>query len=76
MAAEGITAVVSSGDAGSAVDCNQNASYEPRQHLTSNAMSSSAYNISAGGTDFSDVYQVAGAAPSTYWNTTVTTAAL
>ncbi|MGA9529146.1 MAG: protease pro-enzyme activation domain-containing protein, partial [Terriglobales bacterium] len=68
MAAEGITAVVSSGDAGSA-GCNQNASYES-SNISSNAMSSTAYNISAGGTDFSDVYQVAGAAPSTYWNTT------
>jgi len=68
MAAEGITAVVSSGDAGSA-GCNQNASYES-SNIASNSMSSTAYNISAGGTDFSDVYQVSGGTPSTYWSNT------
>ena len=67
-AAEGITAVVSSGDAGSAT-CYQNDEYAEGTISTS-AMSSSPYNISAGGTDFSDVYQVEGNAPTTYWNTT------
>ena len=68
MAAEGITAVVSSGDAGSA-GCDQNTAYETHV-ISANAMSSTAYNVSAGGTDFSDVYQVKGAAPTAYWNTT------
>src|SRR5262249_22156758 len=68
MAAEGITPVVSAGDAGSA-GCDQNATLMTH-NLSTNAMSSTAYNISAGGTDFSDVYQVKGGTPSTYWNST------
>ena len=68
MAAEGITATVSAGDAGSA-GCDQNAAYQAT-NLSTNAMSSSPYNISAGGTDFSDSYQVAGATPSAYWSAT------
>jgi hypothetical protein len=68
MAAEGITATVSSGDAGSA-GCDQNLTYQ-RTNLSTNAMSSSPYNISAGGTDFSDEYQAKNATPSTYWSAT------
>ncbi|MGA9526913.1 MAG: protease pro-enzyme activation domain-containing protein, partial [Terriglobales bacterium] len=72
-AAEGITHVISTGDAG-ANQCDQNeyvGYYTTADNaLTVNVMSSSAYNIAAGGTDFSDVYQVKGGTPSTYWNTT------
>jgi uncharacterized repeat protein (TIGR01451 family) len=55
LSAEGITAVVSAGDAGS-LGCDQNAEYASN-NLSTNALSSSIYNISAGGTDFSDAYQ-------------------
>jgi uncharacterized repeat protein (TIGR01451 family) len=71
MAAEGITAVVSSGDAGS-LGCDQDRSYATN-NLSANAMSSSPYNISAGGTDFSDFYQSGGYATEsagTWWGTT------
>ncbi len=49
LAAEGITAVVSAGDSGS-MGCGE-------ANPSTNAMSSTPYNISAGGTDFSDYYQ-------------------
>ena len=66
MAAEGITAVVSAGDSGS-LGCDQNAA-NATNNLSTNVMSSTPYNISAGGTDFSDYYQTlatvaGGAAP-------------
>ena len=69
-AAEGITHVVSSMDAGSAV-CDQNADYATH-NISVNAMASTAYNISAGGTDFGDVYTSRGyvtSPASTWWNT-------
>ena len=70
--AEGITHVISTGDAG-ANQCDQDeyvGYYATADNaLSVNAMSSSVYNIAAGGTDFSDVYQVKGGTPSTYWNT-------
>ena len=67
-AAEGITAVVSAGDAGS-MGCSEDSTTPAATNLSTNTMSSTIYNISAGGTDFSDVYQAKGATPSTYWNT-------
>ncbi len=68
-AAEGITAVVSSGDSGS-LACDQN--YSTGTHnLSVNELSDTPYNISAGGTDFSDLYQAGNY--STYWNTTNST---
>jgi len=69
-AAEGITHVVSSMDAGSAV-CDQNGAYATH-NISVNAMASTAYNISAGGTDFGDVYTTQGyvtSPASTWWNT-------
>ena len=68
-AAEGITAVVSSGDAGS-LSCDQNAS-SATHNLSVNEMADTPYNISAGGTDFSDFYQAGN--HSVYWNTTNST---
>ncbi|MDR3764211.1 MAG: protease pro-enzyme activation domain-containing protein [Acidobacteriota bacterium] len=67
MSAEGITPVVSSGDAGSA-GCNQDASYQS-SNLSTSTMSSTAYNISAGGTDFSDFYQAPTTGYASYWGT-------
>jgi subtilase family serine protease len=58
LAAEGITAIVSSGDAGS-LGCNQGSAYGS-YNPSPNALSSSIYNLSAGGTDFSDYYQTQG----------------
>ncbi len=55
MNAEGITPVVASGDAGS-TGCDQNNSYAVNNPSV-NVMASTPYNISAGGTDFSDAYQ-------------------
>jgi subtilase family serine protease len=70
MAFAGITPVVSSGDAGSMM-CDQPP--EPSletfatHNLSSNAFASSAYNVSAGGTDFSDIYQANGGGVGEYW---------
>ena len=70
MAAEGITAVVSAGDAGS-LSCDQDYTYATN-NLSTNAMSSTAYDVSAGGTDFSDFYQSDGYATQegagTWWS--------
>ncbi len=70
-AAEGITHVVSSMDAGSAV-CDMNAKEGALNNISVNAMASTAYNVSAGGTDFGDVYTTRGyvtSPASTWWNT-------
>ncbi len=53
-AAQGQTVVVSSGDSGS--DVESDGSNLARHGLNVNVLSSSAYNISAGGTDFQDKY--------------------
>ncbi len=69
-AAEGITHVVSSMDGGPAV-CDQNAA-DATQNISVNAMASTAYNVSAGGTDFGDAYITKGyitSPASTWWNT-------
>jgi subtilase family serine protease len=72
MAFAGITAVVSSGDSGSTgCDVRVPPTYAPvlyaQNNVASNALSSSPFAISAGGTDFSEMYQ---GATSQYWNNT------
>jgi subtilase family serine protease len=72
FAAEGITAIVSSGDAG-AEQCYQNQANATTLPPSVNGFGSSAYNVSAGGTDFGDVYQSGNYATtpaSTWWNAT------
>jgi hypothetical protein len=64
-AAEGITAVVSAGDSGS-LTCNQD-QRTGTNNISVSELSDTPYNISAGGTDFSDYYQAHNY--STYWNT-------
>jgi len=64
-AAEGITAVVSSGDSGS-LGCDQGLP-SAKHNLSVNEIADTPYNISAGGTDFSDLYQAGNY--SAYWNT-------
>jgi len=65
MAAAGITVVVSSGDSG-ATGCDQGTGFNyALSNLSSNALGSTPYNLSAGGTDFSDSYQ---GTNSLYWN--------
>ncbi|MGA3127464.1 MAG: protease pro-enzyme activation domain-containing protein [Candidatus Korobacteraceae bacterium] len=75
MAGEGITTTVSAGDGGpTGCDANQVETPSYATHnLSTNAMASSIYNISAGGTDFSDTYQNKGVVPATYWNKNDTT---
>jgi len=73
FAAEGITAIVSSGDSGTTA-CSNNQSYVS-ENPSVNGMGSSAYNVSAGGTDFSDFYQTAGyttGSANTWWGSTTT----
>jgi Pro-kumamolisin, activation domain len=65
-AAQGQTAVVSAGNGGSML-CDAGQAYATN-NLSVNALGSSVYNVSAGGTDFSDTYQGVNA---TYWNQTV-----
>jgi hypothetical protein len=65
-AAQGQTAVVSAGNGGSML-CDAGQEYATN-NLSVNALGSSVYNVSAGGTDFSDTYQGLNA---TYWNPTV-----
>jgi subtilase family serine protease len=67
-AAQGITALVATGDSGSAV-CDRNAGTDgPAQFgLSVSGFSSTPYNIAVGGTDFNDLTN-----PSTYWNPTNT----
>lgn len=74
-AAQGETVVVSSGDSGSdAADQNLTIA---TNGLNVNGFSSTAYNVSAGGTDFQDTYNGAENDTSygnpTFWNTTNTT---
>jgi hypothetical protein len=71
-AAQGQTVVVSAGDAGSANTQDQNKSIASNG-LTVNAIGSSAYNVSAGGTDFQDIYNAdegSSYGPSSFWNAT------
>ncbi len=66
-AAQGITAMVSSGDSGSAgCDSQDNHPPAPAEYgLRVNGFSSTPYNVSVGGTDFNDLSN-----PTTYWSTT------
>jgi subtilase family serine protease len=67
-AAQGQTAVVSSGDSGSE-GCNQNLTVSPSRADTNgtqvSGMESTPYNVSAGGLDYSDTFN---GTNSTYWN--------
>jgi hypothetical protein len=66
-AAQGITAMVSAGDSGSAgCDSQDNQSPAPAEYgLQINGFSSTPYNVSVGGTDFNDLSN-----PTTYWSST------
>jgi len=66
FAAEGITAIVSSGDSGTTA-CNNGSSYVTH-NPSANGLGSSAWNVSAGGTDFGDYYE-----SNDYANTPATT---
>jgi len=74
-AAQGETVVVSSGDSGSDTD-DQDAKYASHG-LNVSGFSSTAYNVSAGGTDFQDAYNGGlgdtSYEVSTFWNATNTT---
>ncbi len=67
FAAEGITAIVSSGDSGTTA-CNNGSNYFT-VNPSVNGLGSTAYNVSAGGTDFGDFYESNGYAntPVTFW---------
>ncbi len=72
-AAQGQTVVVSSGDSGS--DAESQGSNVARHGLNVNVLGSSAYNISAGGTDFQDEFNLTidggtSFGPSAFWNAT------
>ncbi len=72
-AAEGITHVVASADSGPTV-CDDKVA-DATHNISVNAMASTAYNVSAGGTDFGDAYITEGyvtSPASTWWNTTDT----
>jgi hypothetical protein len=72
FAAEGITPIISSGDGG-AEQCYQNDANATTLPPSVNGFGSSAYNVSAGGTDFGDLYESAGytTTPVTaWWNAT------
>jgi uncharacterized repeat protein (TIGR01451 family) len=71
LAAEGVTAVVAAGDAGS-LTCDQDWPYA-LNNLSTNALSSTPYNISAGGTDFSDNYQTAWGNDGAWWSSSNST---
>src|SRR5439155_10793033 len=60
-AAQGITAILSSGDAGSAV-CDQGFSQPAQFGLQVSGFSSTAFNVAVGGTDFHDELN-----PQQYW---------
>jgi hypothetical protein len=67
--AEGQTVVVSSGDTGDDTCDRGDASGIGETGISVNGLSSTPYNVSAGGTDFSDVYLNGGRVPTPYWNT-------
>ncbi len=72
FAAEGITAVISSGDGG-AEQCYQNSTHATTLAPSINGFGDSAYNVSAGGTDFGDVYvsdNYTTSPVATWWNST------
>jgi hypothetical protein len=73
-AAQGQTVVVSSGDSGSAPSTDQNTNAPASHGTVTNVFASTAYNVSAGGTDFQDAYNDTQADSSygqaQYWNST------
>ena len=72
FAAEGITPIISSGDGG-AEQCYQNSTHATTLAPSVNGFGDSAYNVSAGGTDFGDLYISDGyttSPASTWWNST------
>jgi hypothetical protein len=72
FAAEGITPIISSGDGG-AEQCYQNDANATTLPPSVNGFGSSAYNVSAGGTDFGDLYESNNYATTpvgTWWNPT------
>jgi subtilase family serine protease len=73
-AAQGQTVVVSAGDTGPATEDGNDGNSYAKYGITINSFSSTAWNVSAGGTDFQDLYnQLSGDSPyaiSTYWNST------
>jgi subtilase family serine protease len=72
FAAEGITAIISTGDGG-AEQCYQNGRYASTLPPSVNGFGSSAYNVGAGGTDLGDAYESANYTTipvSTWWSST------
>jgi subtilase family serine protease len=71
-AAEGVSMFVAAGDWGAAVcDASFAEGVYALDGIAVNGLASTPYNLAAGGTDFSDVYE---GTTSTYWNTTNTSA--
>ncbi len=73
-AAQGITAMVSTGDSGAA-GCDYNANntnvYAAKYGLAVNGMASTPYNVAVGGTDFNQLYNANTAiTPANFWKTT------
>ena len=67
--AEGQTPVVAAGDTGDDICDRGDSSGIGQTGISVNGLSSTPYDVSAGGTDFSDVYTHGGALPTPYWNT-------
>jgi pro-kumamolisin-like protein/Big-like domain-containing protein len=69
-AAQGITVVVSAGDAGSA-ECDNSNAQPPNEAVNGNqvnGLASTPFNVAAGGTDFDINLPTAGTYANTYWN--------
>jgi hypothetical protein len=66
--AEGQTPVVAAGDSGDDTCDRGDESGIGETGISVNGLSSTPYNVSAGGTDFSDVYANGGTVPTPYWN--------
>lgn len=69
-AAQGITAMVSSGDEGSAI-CDDGSGFPAAQFgLAVNGVASTPYNVAVGGTSFDTTLPTSATYSSTFWNTT------
>jgi len=66
--AEGQTVVVSAGDTGDDTCDRGDTSGIGQTGISVNGIASTPYDVSAGGTDFSDVYSNGGTLPTPYWN--------
>jgi len=66
--AEGQTPVVAAGDSGDDTCDRGDASGIGETGISVSGLASTPYNVSAGGTDFSDVYENGGTVPTRYWN--------